>query len=158
MILIISYAIICLVATQSVTQQIETRLREHGIRFTAARRSVIEALSEAPGPRSVVELQHDLESAIPLSSLYRSLAVLQEAGIIEPHLGLKGIARFELAEWLTGHHHHFVCVECGYVEDFNVPPELETRLLGIIQEIAHSVGCENQGHTLEIAGRCHKCQ
>ena len=39
-----------------------------------------------------------------------------------------GFARYELAEELTGHHHHLLCSSCGRVQDLHLPGGLERRL------------------------------
>ncbi|MCI0543263.1 MAG: transcriptional repressor, partial [Actinobacteria bacterium] len=90
--------------TSTFHNQIADRLAEREVRYTRGRRTLITALSKADGPRSAAELQGDLD--IPLSSIYRSLAVLEEAGVLDPHFGQRGVTRYELAEWLRGHHHH----------------------------------------------------
>ena len=103
--------------TTSLDRDVERRLRSHEIRYTRGRRTVVAALAASEGPRSAAELHAAIGPGVPLSSLYRSLAVLEEAGVVVPHFGAKGLTRYELAEWITGHHHHVVCVACGTVED-----------------------------------------
>lgn len=136
---------------------VEARLGERGVRLTPGRRAVIAALAEAEGPRSAGELHRVMDREVPLSSLYRSLSVLEDAGVVAPHLGAKGLTRYELAEWLIGHHHHLVCVECGAVEDVEVPEGVESVVEGIIAGIAEAAGFEPAGHVIEIEGRCAGC-
>lgn len=142
--------------TTSLHRQVEKRLTDHDSRYTRGRRTVVDALAEAEGPRSAAELTGQLDG-LPLSSLYRTLAVLEEADIVTPHLATKGIARYELAEWLTGHHHHLVCVECGQVDDVVVPPGLESQVDHIVTDIAAQAAFTAIGHALEIEGRCARC-
>ena len=113
--------------------RVERRLTESGVRFTRGRRTVIRALATADGPRSASELYQDLRARVPLSSLYRSLTVLEGAGVLSPHHGTRGMTRYELAEWLAGHHHHLVCVDCGAVDDIHLPPRNRDRTRGIGQ-------------------------
>ncbi len=94
---------------------------------------------------------------LPLSSIYRTLAVLEEAGIVEPHHGTKGLTRFELAEWLAGHHHHLVCIQCGAVEDVELPASLEEQLEGVVSAIIERAEFSAVGHALEVDGRCRRC-
>jgi Fur family ferric uptake transcriptional regulator len=140
-----------------VDRQIEQRLFESGVRFTKGRRAVIDTLSRAKGPMSASELSHDLGPAVPLSSIYRTLSVLEEAGVVAHHLGAKGLTRFELAEWLTGHHHHLVCVECGAVADIDIPAAKEASVRNLVSEIAEMASFQATDHALEIEGRCAKC-
>ncbi len=63
-----------------VAEAVAALLRGEGIRFTPARRLVVRALAEAaPGPQAAGDLHAALRDRLPLSSLYRTLAVLEEA-------------------------------------------------------------------------------
>lgn len=141
----------------TVDREVEARLYEHDVRFTKGRRAVVDALARASGPMSAAELSEELGADVPLSSIYRSLAVLEEAGVLAPHLGAKGLTRFELAEWLMGHHHHLLCVDCGSVADIDIPASKEETVRGLVSEIAALASFEAIDHALEIEGRCAKC-
>jgi Fur family ferric uptake transcriptional regulator len=143
------------VPTASVERQIESRLRDRDVRYTRGRRALIGALSSADGPKSASELF--VELGMPLSSVYRSLNVLEEAGVVIPHHGARGLTRYEMAEWLAGHHHHLVCVNCGSVEDIQIPQGHETRLTSIIRDVATAASFTPTDHSLEIEGRCSRC-
>lgn len=142
----------------SLDRQVERHLRDHDVRYTQGRRTVVHALADADGPRSAAELNDELGPAVPLSSLYRTLAVLEESGVVAPHFASKGLTRYELAEWLTGHHHHLVCTECGTVEDVEVPPEVERQVRAIVDQIAGLASFAPTNHALEIDGRCTRCR
>ena len=144
------------VVAATLHRQVEQRFGDKDIRYTSGRRTVVTALADADGPRSAAELNGDL-AGLPLSSLYRTLAVLEDAEVVTLHLAQKGVARYELAEWLTGHHHHLVCVECGSVEDVEVPPSYEVQVQTLVDEIAATAGFVASNHALEIEGRCEGC-
>ncbi len=118
---------------------------------------MVDALAAADGPRSAAELSEDLDGRVPLSSLYRSLSVLEETGVVTPHFGTRGMTRYELGEWLSGHHHHFVCVDCGTVEDLEVTPDIESEVEALVRSIGSARGFHPTGHALEIEGRCEAC-
>lgn len=139
-------------------RQIETRLRDNDVRYTRGRRRIALSLHSADGPRSAADLYSEIGDDVPLSSIYRSLAVLEDAGVVAPHYSTKGITRYELAEWLAGHHHHLVCVHCGLVEDIEIDDEVEARLEGVVATISSGVSFSATDHALEIEGRCSKCQ
>jgi Fur family ferric uptake transcriptional regulator len=141
----------------SIDKQVESRLTDRGIRYTGGRREVVAALAVAGGPRSAGELLDDLDGRVPLSSLYRSLAVLEDAGIVIPHLGIRGLTRYELGEWLSGHHHHLVCIDCGTVEDLEVPPAIESEVEALVASLGAGRGFRPTGHALEIEGHCERC-
>lgn len=138
-------------------RQIEKHMAESGVRFTAGRRRVVAALTGADGPRTAAELHGVLAPDVPLSSLYRSLSVLEESGVVEPHHGAGGVTRYELAEWLTGHHHHLVCVNCGSVDDIKLPPELESNLESVVAQVGMLSSFVQKGHSLEVTGLCARC-
>jgi Fe2+ or Zn2+ uptake regulation protein len=137
---------------------VEKRLREHAVRYTAGRRAVVSALSTADGPKSASEMHTQIGSSVPLSSLYRSLAVLEQAGVVVPHYGAKSLTRYELAEWIAGHHHHVICIECGAVEDIAIPEPYETEVRKIVEDVSSLVAFTPVGHALEIEGRCSRCR
>lgn len=138
-------------------RQVELRLLDHDARFTRGRRAVVAALTNASGPMSAAELSDLVGAEVPLSSLYRTLAVLEEAGVVAHHLGAKGLTRYELAEWLTGHHHHLVCSRCGSVSDVEIPASQEESVRGLVSEIAALASFTATDHALEIEGRCRSC-
>lgn len=145
------------VTTTGLDREIDRRLQEHDARYTRGRRLVVTTLAGSDGPRSAGELHADIGSAMPLSSLYRSLAVLEESGVIVPHFTKLGVARYELAEWLQGHHHHLVCLHCGAVEDLALPQSYEERVRELVEEIGSTVSFTPVNHAFEIEGICSRC-
>lgn len=137
-------------------EAVRRRLTEHDIRYTRGRQSVITALVRLDGPESAADLHRRMN--VPLSSLYRSLTVLDEAGVLEKHHDADGLARYELAEWLTGHHHHLVCVDCGMVEDVQLDPAAEKWLERMAVQAARAAGYDQTGHNLEVEGLCESCR
>jgi Fur family ferric uptake transcriptional regulator len=133
-------------------------LAEQGIRYTAARRLVVQALENAGGPRSAAELYEYLRRDVPLSSLYRTLSVLEDVHVIAREHAVDGIARYELTESVTGeHHHHLVCTGCGAVVDVTIPADLEHQVGHIITEIARRAGFAATGHRIDVEGKCPSC-
>jgi Fur family ferric uptake transcriptional regulator len=141
----------------NVDRQIERRLAEHEIRYTQGRRSVVAALSAAEGPLTANDLVAALDGNVPLSSLYRTLAIFEEFGVVTPHLSTRGLARYELSEWLAGHHHHLVCVQCGIVEDVEAAKVEEDQVRHLVSSIASVASFSATNHALEIEGRCVRC-
>jgi Fe2+ or Zn2+ uptake regulation protein len=143
--------------TSGLDRDVEQRLHDRKIRYTSGRRRVVAALASSDGPRSAAELHTTIGPSVPLSSLYRSLTVLEDAGVVVPHFGTKALTRYELAEWITGHHHHVICVECGAVDDIEVPQPYERDVRLLVEKIGAAVSFTPIAHTLEIEGRCKKC-
>lgn len=138
-------------------ESVRRSLIARDVRYTAGRKKVIETLSGAPGPRSAAELL-DETHGVPLSSLYRSLTVLDEVGVLRRRHDADGLARYELAEWLTGHHHHAVCTQCGSVEDIELGESAEASLDGMLTGLSRSTGWDLTGHSLEVEGVCRSCR
>jgi Fur family ferric uptake transcriptional regulator len=136
---------------------VEERLTESGVRYTGGRRRVVAALERADGPMSAAELHEGLSGKVPVSSVYRTLAVLEGVGVVEPHHSAKGITRYEIAEWLAGHHHHLVCIGCGAVEDVELPESLEKQLERLVGQVSRISEFSSSGHSLEVDGLCTRC-
>jgi Fur family transcriptional regulator, ferric uptake regulator len=140
--------------------QAERQAAEHlagrKVRFTRGRRAVFRVLARSDGPLSAAEIDGRLVD-VPLSSIYRTLAVLEESGLLAPHHG-RSRTRYELADWIVGHHHHLVCSHCGQVEDVVLSGALESTLEGVVGAVAGGAGFAHEGHSLEIEGRCSECR
>ena len=134
----------------------DARLRRDGQRYTANRRVLIDALRAADRPVTVLELI-DGTPGIPQSSAYRNLSVLEEAGVVRRLVTADDTARYELAEDLTGHHHHLICERCGSVADIDVPSELEDGVSSFSSLIARSHGFRIEHHRLDLIGVCPSC-
>lgn len=138
-------------------RQVEAALADHGVRYTSGRKAVVTALCDADGPLSVAELTDQMGNAVPTSSVYRTIAVFEEAGVVSHHLATREMARYELAEWLRGHHHHLVCIDCGRVDDIEVDDHLEQDVERVVDLIASGTSFKPTNHALEIEGRCGAC-
>lgn len=136
----------------------EERLRSSGVRTTRARRLVIEKLIRVDGPHTAEEVGKLLRSAVPLSSLYRTLSVLTASGVLERFHDGAGVARYELAEWLTGHHHHITCSNCGSTQDIDFSPETESTIRRIADDAGETVGFAVKGHRIDLEGLCPQCR
>ena len=90
---------------------------------------------------------------IGLATVYRVLTQFEQAGLLERHFFESGKAVFEINH--GKHHDHFVCIDCGRVEEF-YDPEIERRQ----NEIAAERGFAIQEHALYLYAHCGKkdCQ
>ncbi|HVB53083.1 MAG TPA: transcriptional repressor [Candidatus Acidoferrales bacterium] len=125
-------------------------------RYTVGRRLLVEALIDAGRPLTVTEIV-DLRPALPPSTAYRNLAVLEQATVVR-RVQLSGeFARYELSEELTRHHHHLVCVDCGSVVDVTAPAGLEADVTATAKEVADALGFRLESHRLDLIGHCQAC-
>ncbi len=133
------------------------RLRRVDQRYTTGRRALVEALAGAERPVTTAELVA-ADRRLPQSTTYRNLAVLEQAGVVRRVIGGDEYARFELAEELTGrHHHHLVCISCGAVQDFDPPRRVEQGLAEWAGSVATTTGFRAETHRLDLLGRCASC-
>ena len=136
---------------------VKSKLADRDVRYTRGRRSVVTAIQMASGPRTAAELRDHTAKDVPTSSLYRTLVVLEECDVVRRQHGPDGFARYELAESLTGHHHHVVCVACGATEDVSVPKPAEQQLNAIVKSLGSQVAFRVLDHVLEVEGVCPNC-
>ena len=135
----------------------ERRLRRIDQRYTSGRRAIIELLVRAGHPVSIEDIAAQLPG-VPRSSAYRHLTDLQAAGLIRRVTSSDEFTRFELAEDLTEHHHHLLCVNCGKVTDITLPAGLEQQVTGAITKLTDMEGFQAHSHRLDVLGLCATCQ
>jgi Fur family transcriptional regulator, ferric uptake regulator len=126
------------------------------LRLTAHRRAVLAALEHGQRPLTTDEVA--AVSGVPVSTVYRNLAELVDAGVVVRVAGAGGGDRHELAEAFSEHHHHhLVCTECGIVTDFTPSARLERLIEQEVDELPGSVGFEVSHHVFDVRGRCRDC-
>ncbi len=136
--------------------EVAARLRRAGQRYSSRRRALVEIVAAAGKPCSIPEILK-ARRGLAQSSVYRNLAILEQAGVARRIVTGEDFARFELAEELSEHHHHLVCSSCGNVEDVALPPNLERRMEGTLTEVAASAGFTPAAHRLDVIGTCRQC-
>lgn len=139
-------------------EAVTLRLRQLDQRYTSGRRAVVEVLARADDPLTIPQiLQRD--GALAQSSAYRNLAVLEEAGVVHRIVTTDDHARFELAEELTGHHHHhLVCASCGTVLDVSLPPVIDQQLDRALRLAAEQRAFDPDHHRVDLVGTCADCR
>ncbi len=136
---------------------LRTRLEGIGQRLTPTRLALLGILENSDRPLTLPELLAQ-DKTLAQSSAYRNLTSLEDAGIVHRVVTSDDHARFELAEDLTGHHHHLVCSGCGIVIDFTLSNETERQLDETFLQIANNTGFSLGHHRLDLIGTCSNCQ
>lgn len=136
---------------------VAARLRGDGQRYTTNRRVIVDLLLAADRPMSIPQMLAE-RSDLAQSSVYRNLVVLEEGGVVRRIVTNDEFARYELAEDLTGHHHHLICSRCGAVDDFTVSPALEAEIEKVLSRVAKKHRFSIDGHRLDLIGACADCQ
>jgi Fe2+ or Zn2+ uptake regulation protein len=135
----------------------ERRLRQIDQRYTSGRRAIIDLLLTAGHPVSIEDIAERLPG-LPRSSAYRHLTNLHAAGLIRRVTASDEYTRFELAEDLTEHHHHLLCLNCGKVTDVTLPAGLEQQVTDAITNLADAGSFQAHSHRLDVLGLCAACQ
>jgi Fur family ferric uptake transcriptional regulator len=129
------------------------RLRQAGYRLTAPRRAVlqvVEATREHLGYAETLEHGRAIYPALGRATVYRTLELLTDLGILRPlHQG-DGSVQFARVE--EGHH-HVICLNCGTAIHFDECPVEELE-----QALEKRLRFKIQGHMLEFYGLCRECQ
>lgn len=134
------------VMTDDPGKMLAERCKEKGMRMTGPRRVILRVLSESPDHPDAEELHRRvtaIEPGINIATVYRTMNILAEHGLIERHSFADGRARYEAGG--GEHHDHFVNIETGEVIEFRCD-EIEQ----LQQKIAEEHGFEIIGHRLEI--------
>lgn len=119
-----------------------------GLRMTGPRRVIARVLDQAEDHPDAEELHRRvamIDPKIALSTVYRTVRLLVEAGILERHEFRDGRARYESAS--HAHHDHLVDITTGKVIEFQ-SPEIEA----LQAKIAHDLGYRITGHRLQLFG------
>ncbi len=137
-------------------RSIAVRLADQDQQYTGNRRAVVDALAAAGAPITLPDLLA-ADASLAQSSAYRSLSVMADAGVVRRLVHVGDHAYFELAEDLTGHHHHLVCEECGTVIDVTLPDEVEVAMDHTFRAVADAEGFSPVHHAVDIYGTCGDC-
>lgn len=129
-----------------IEKHLEKLCNQSGMRMTEQRRIIARIITQADDHPDVEEIHRRsvvFDSKISVSTVYRTVRVLEEAGILAKHDFRDGRARYE--EIKDEHHDHLICIKTGKVIEF-YSPELET----LKDEIAKKYGYRLVDHRLEL--------
>ncbi|MAO26760.1 MAG: transcriptional repressor [Roseovarius sp.] len=124
------------------------RCEARGLRMTEQRRTIATVLESSDDHPDVDELYaraSAVDPGISIATVYRTVKLFEEAGILEKLEFGDGRARYEDAE--REHHDHLIDVTTGDVVEF-VDPEIEA----LQEKIARRLGYKLQGHRMELFG------
>jgi Fur family ferric uptake transcriptional regulator len=130
------------------TDTIIERCEAQGLRLTEQRRTIATVLEEADDHPDVEELYaraSAIDPRISLATVYRTVKLFEESGILEKLDFRDGRARYEDAD--REHHDHLIDLHSGEVIEF-VDEEIEA----LQEKIARKLGYELKGHRMELYG------
>ena len=132
---------------------LRTEFRSRGLRWTPQRRMVLEVLEQTEGHVTggdIVERCRAVEPDTTPSTVYRTLRVLEELGVIGHAHGLDGREEFHLAA--HGEHGHLHCESCGRSWEISAA-EADATIASFRESRGFAV---DLGH-LTVVGRCRDC-
>jgi len=127
----------------------ERELRRSGVRITRPRRIILGILADTEGHPDALEIFQRAsarDSSISLSTVYRTMKLLEGMGAIHRHAFEGGPSRFEQAS--DNHHDHLIDIETGDVIEFH-----SDKIEKLQEEIAAALGYDIVHHRLELYGR-----
>jgi len=131
------------------------KLREQGFRLTPQREMVLSVMHQVEGVTTaehLFERVRALSSAVDISTVYRTLDLLQEFGLVACVDTGDGQRRYELLG-THGPHIHLVCQACGQVIGVELA-EAQPLAERLLQQHGFSIDLDH----LTIPGRCRNCQ
>lgn len=135
------------------TEQIIERMRACGAKITPARKAILAAIHKEAYhlvPGEILDRAKQVHPAIGRATVYRTLELLTQLGVLRPIYTGPGSLSYI---WAEGGHHHLVCSACGNIKEFEecVVGELATSL-------EERFGYQINSHLLEFYGLCQGCQ
>ena len=127
---------------------IESKCKQKGVRLTDQRKLIAQVMSKTESHPDVDELHKKvskLDSKISIATVYRTVKLFEEAGIVEKHDFKGNKARYEQAP--EEHHDHLIDVYCGEIIEF-VNEEIEK----LQKQVAEKLGYKLVDHRLELYG------
>ena len=134
-----------------------------GYRLTAGREAILGLLSSSKGHMSAEDIYMKIHTAYPnvgLTTVYRTLELLFDLGMICKLDFGDGRARYELAEGAQGarHHHHLVCTGCNRVVEYTDFIDKEVELLKETERgLEEKYHFKITGHVIQFYGLCDRC-
>ena len=139
-------------------EQFKKQLKEKGFKLTPQRRAVLDIIIENEGKHLSTEEIYELVKRecpeIGLATVYRTLQILEDMGLIFKMNLDDGKNRYEIAHAEEDHHHHhLICLKCGRVT------EVEGDLLDALEKkVKDKYDFEVTNHILKFFGYCSDCR
>jgi Fe2+ or Zn2+ uptake regulation protein len=133
---------------------LNAQLSGQGYKLTRQRKAVVEVITQAHTRLSAADVYARAQRVCPdlgLTTVYRTLEILEQLGVIRRvHLD-DGCEGFALAA--AEHGHHLICSRCQETIEFE-----DCNLTALLQRVSKQTGFTIQQHWLELVGLCPKCQ
>ena len=135
-------------ATNTMLSRLENLCIKRGMKMTGQRRVIARVLSDADDHPDVEELykrSSQVDNNISIATVYRTVRLFEEAGLLDRHDFGDGRARYEEAS--SKHHDHLIDVKSGKVIEFH-----DEEIENLQHKIASKLGYKLVGHRMELFG------
>ncbi len=135
-------------------ETLNAQLSEQGYKLTRQRKAVVEVVARTHTRLSAAEVLTQAQRSCPdlgLTTVYRTLEILEQMGVIRRvHLddGCEGFAPAS-----AEHGHHLICSRCQKTIEFE-----DCNMTSLLRRVAEQTGFTIEQHWLELVGLCPKCQ
>jgi len=139
------------------------RFRKHVSRWTLPREAILDLLSRTSEHMSAKEVYDALSKVYPgigLSTIYRTLSVLVQAGLLNKIDIGDGQGRYEFkSDEKVEHHNHLICTNCGKITDYSDFLDEELNLVRKVEKnLARKYNFKVQDHNIDFYGLCNDCR
>lgn len=145
-----------MIAYNLLLEQFKLLIKSNDLKYTKQRELIVKFLYDNDGHYTPEEISTELKKDssggnIGIATIYRTLSLLEDAGIVTSiSFGVQG-KRYEFG--LKKHHDHLVCTNCGHIEEFyDETIEHQQHL------VAKKFGFRMTDHNMKIIGICKACQ
>lgn len=140
------------------------KLRGFGFRLTVSREAIIDILANTNEHLSAEDIYmavHPQYPAIGLTTIYRTLELLEQTGIVSKFDFGHGRAKYELSEEYGNkkHHHHLICKRCGKIVDYSDFLDAELEYIKITEQgLKKKYNFDIKDHLIHFYGICPECK
>jgi Fur family ferric uptake transcriptional regulator len=130
-------------------------MSKRGLRSTEQRRLIIDTFFDSGEHITIDSLLKQVravDSRVGYATVYRTMKLLTDSGIVQEHKFGDGFTRYELSDE-EAHHDHLICMECGKITEFEEP-----AIERLQERIAERYRFEVRAHKHELYGICAECQ
>lgn len=136
---------------------LKDKLKDRGYRATPQRQAILEVISNHKGSHlsceEVFELVKDQYPSIGLSTIYRTLPLLEKMEVLDKILVDDGIVRYEFNNRNEMHfHHHMICVTCGAISEIE-----QNMLVDFEKQLYKDNNFIVKNHSVKVYGYCKNC-
>lgn len=138
-------------------KKLKNNLKDKGYKLTPQRRAIVDMIIRNEGSHLTTEEIYDLVRTdcpeIGLATVYRTVQLLEELGVVSKLDLNDGCSRYELVHTEENHqHHHLICTNCGKVI------EVEGDLLEVLEHnIEEKYNFKIKNHSVKFYGLCSSC-